>query len=144
MCGEEHTQACLNSISNAIASIAWYESLGTTSFDRKIGQAGKSYAQGVCESDLEHSPYSEHMVQGDDRELSKRTFSHPYVPYDIQTEFMSTLYDVIENARIGIFESPTGTGKSLSIICGAITWLRDDLVRSLHGEKSTESGYAVS
>ncbi|KAK4886089.1 hypothetical protein RN001_002360 [Aquatica leii] len=38
---------------------------------------------------------------------------------------MKNLYEVIENGHLGIFESPTGTGKSLSIICGALRWLKD-------------------
>ncbi|XP_013788023.1 ATP-dependent DNA helicase DDX11-like [Limulus polyphemus] len=38
---------------------------------------------------------------------------------------MSKLYETLEKAKIGIFESPTGTGKSLSLICGAITWLKN-------------------
>ncbi|KAL2194492.1 helicase C-terminal domain-containing protein [Corynascus similis CBS 632.67] len=53
-------------------------------------------------------------------------FNHPYTPYDVQLEFMRTVYDVLENGngQIGILESPTGTGKSLSLICAALTWLR--------------------
>jgi len=47
---------------------------------------------------------------------------------------MQKLYQCIEEGNIGIFESPTGTGKSLSLICGALTWLRDDEKRSLFGE----------
>ncbi|KAH0388007.1 ATP-dependent RNA helicase CHL1, partial [Aureobasidium melanogenum] len=52
-------------------------------------------------------------------------FHHPYEPYDIQLQFMRALYDCIEQGKIGIFESPTGTGKSLSLACGSLTWLRD-------------------
>ncbi|XP_067907179.1 ATP-dependent DNA helicase DDX11 isoform X2 [Heterodontus francisci] len=52
-------------------------------------------------------------------------FLFPFKPYSIQEEFMTALYNVLEAGKIGIFESPTGTGKSLSIICGALTWLRD-------------------
>ncbi|KAF1985456.1 ATP-dependent RNA helicase-like protein chl1 [Aulographum hederae CBS 113979] len=55
----------------------------------------------------------------------ERVFHHPYTPYDIQLQFMSALYSCIEDGKIGIFESPTGTGKSLSLICGSLTWLRD-------------------
>ncbi|KAI4756681.1 DNA repair helicase [Aureobasidium sp. EXF-3400] len=52
-------------------------------------------------------------------------FHHPYEPYDIQLQFMRALYDCIEQGKIGVFESPTGTGKSLSLACGSLTWLRD-------------------
>ena len=38
---------------------------------------------------------------------------------------MNELFEVLEQSRHGIFESPTGTGKSLSIICGALTWLQN-------------------
>ncbi|XP_062472539.1 ATP-dependent DNA helicase DDX11 isoform X1 [Pezoporus occidentalis] len=52
-------------------------------------------------------------------------FPFPYTPYAIQEQFMAALYGALEAGRVGIFESPTGTGKSLSLICGALTWLRD-------------------
>ncbi|KAK9459158.1 helicase C-terminal domain-containing protein [Lipomyces oligophaga] len=56
---------------------------------------------------------------------SKRDFRFPYAAYDIQNDFMNAVWDTIEEGKIGIFESPTGTGKSLSLICGAMAWLRD-------------------
>ncbi|XP_045867652.1 ATP-dependent DNA helicase DDX11 isoform X3 [Meles meles] len=52
-------------------------------------------------------------------------FPFPFTPYSIQKDFMAELYRVLEAGKIGIFESPTGTGKSLSLICGALSWLRD-------------------
>ncbi|KAK6434693.1 ATP-dependent DNA helicase chl1 [Oleoguttula sp. CCFEE 5521] len=54
-----------------------------------------------------------------------KDFHHPYQPYEIQQQFMQAVYDCIEDGKVGIFESPTGTGKSLSLICGALTWLRE-------------------
>lgn len=36
-------------------------------------------------------------------------FEFPFTPYNIQHEFMSKLYEVIENKQLGVFESPTGT-----------------------------------
>ncbi|XP_030646577.1 ATP-dependent DNA helicase DDX11 [Chanos chanos] len=38
---------------------------------------------------------------------------------------MEALYATLDQGKIGIFESPTGTGKSLSLLCGSLTWLRD-------------------
>lgn len=37
-------------------------------------------------------------------------FPFPYAkPYDIQLNFMKSLYKTLEEEKIGIFESPTGT-----------------------------------
>lgn len=36
-------------------------------------------------------------------------FEFPFPPYSIQHDFMHNLYSVIENKKLGIFESPTGT-----------------------------------
>uniref|UniRef100_U3JMF8 Helicase ATP-binding domain-containing protein n=1 Tax=Ficedula albicollis TaxID=59894 RepID=U3JMF8_FICAL len=52
-------------------------------------------------------------------------FPFPYAPYRIQEQFMQALYGALEAGRVGIFESPTGTGNKLSLICGALSWLRD-------------------
>jgi chromosome transmission fidelity protein 1 len=57
--------------------------------------------------------------------MEPKNFHHPFQPYDIQQQFMQAVYDCIENGKVGIFESPTGTGKSLSLICGSLTWLRE-------------------
>ena len=57
--------------------------------------------------------------------MARRDFHHPFEPYDIQQQFMEEVYECIENSRVGIFESPTGTGKSLSLICASLTWLRE-------------------
>lgn len=49
----------------------------------------------------------------------------PYTAYPIQLEFMQHLYRTLEEGGIGLFESPTGTGKTLSLICSALQWLED-------------------
>jgi chromosome transmission fidelity protein 1 len=57
--------------------------------------------------------------------MEPKNFHHPFQPYGIQQTFMQAVYDCIEQGKVGIFESPTGTGKSLSLICGSLTWLRE-------------------
>lgn len=37
------------------------------------------------------------------------SFVFPFTPYDIQHNFMTHLYAALENKKLGIFESPTGT-----------------------------------
>ncbi|XP_008649467.1 ATP-dependent DNA helicase DDX11 isoform X2 [Zea mays] len=51
----------------------------------------------------------------------------PFAPYPIQSEFMSFLYAALSSGpgALALLESPTGTGKTLSIICSALQWLLD-------------------
>jgi hypothetical protein len=50
----------------------------------------------------------------------------PFQPYGIQKDFMAAIYEALDLRRIGIFESPTGTGKTLSLICSSLQWLQDE------------------
>lgn len=72
----------------------------------------------------------------DDKD-QERDFHHPYEPYKIQKQFMNAVYNCLEDGKVGIFESPTGTGKSLSLICASLTWLRD------HKRRTFEDGFAT-
>lgn len=57
--------------------------------------------------------------------MARKNFHHPFEPYAIQQDLMEAIYGCIEDGKVGIFESPTGTGKSLSLICASMTWLRE-------------------
>ncbi|KFZ13095.1 hypothetical protein V501_03880 [Pseudogymnoascus sp. VKM F-4519 (FW-2642)] len=67
------------------------------------------------------------VAEADNPATQAVDFHHPYTPYSIQEEFMQTVYSVLErgDSSVGILESPTGTGKSLSLICASLTWLRE-------------------
>lgn len=45
--------------------------------------------------------------------LGTKPFGFPFEPYNIQKDFMEELYNVLEEGKVGIFESPTGTVRSL-------------------------------
>ncbi|PIA42699.1 hypothetical protein AQUCO_02000269v1 [Aquilegia coerulea] len=49
----------------------------------------------------------------------------PYKPYSIQIDFMKALYQALNKGGVAMLESPTGTGKTLSIICSALQWIID-------------------
>ncbi|KRY01570.1 putative ATP-dependent RNA helicase DDX11, partial [Trichinella pseudospiralis] len=55
--------------------------------------------------------------------ISSIDFGLKFKPYSVQLSFMRKLFETLEQNKIGIFESPTGTGKSLSLLCGSLTWL---------------------
>ncbi|KAK2459645.1 hypothetical protein APHAL10511_008290 [Amanita phalloides] len=54
-------------------------------------------------------------------------------PYSIQIDLMRHLYTSIEQRKVTIVESPTGTGKTLSLLCASMTWLKDDKDRAKKG-----------
>ena len=57
-------------------------------------------------------------------------FGFPYEPYDIQRLLVQKIQNTIQNGKVGIFASPTGTGKSLSIICAVFDWLLNERQRN--------------
>lgn len=65
--------------------------------------------------------------------MGRDDFYHPFTPYEIQLQLMLLLYETVDSGcKVGLFESPTGTGKTLSLICSTMTWLREYKKKELY------------
>ncbi|KRT78296.1 helicase [Oryctes borbonicus] len=49
--------------------------------------------------------------------------SFPFEPYPLQKEYMEKVIECLQNETNGVLESPTGTGKTLSLLCASLAWL---------------------
>jgi len=76
---------------------------------------------------------------------SDRDFgAFPHPPYGIQTDFMQALYSALDAGGLALFESPTGTGKTLSLIVGALTWLEDKRAAEAAAAAATRAADAAA
>ncbi|KAG0566399.1 hypothetical protein M758_7G058100 [Ceratodon purpureus] len=63
----------------------------------------------------------------------------PFQPYPIQQQFMSAVYRALQKGGVAIVESPTGTGKTLSLICSTLQWLEDEHAHRLSSSRKGEA-----
>ena len=78
--------------------------------------------------------------------------SFPFEPYPQQRDLMRSLYECIEKSSVGCFESPTGTGKSLSVICATLSWqykeekriLDEQFAASLKAKTKTDDDWLMA
>lgn len=50
--------------------------------------------------------------------------SFPFKAYDCQIDYMRKVIDALEGKANALLESPTGTGKTLCLLCASLGWLR--------------------
>ena len=49
--------------------------------------------------------------------------SFPYEPYKPQIEYMKAVIQALNRSQNALLQSPTGTGKTLSLLCACLAWL---------------------
>ncbi|XP_021188467.3 regulator of telomere elongation helicase 1 homolog [Helicoverpa armigera] len=47
----------------------------------------------------------------------------PFEPYEVQKDYMQRVIESLQNNTNALLESPTGTGKTLSLLCSSLAWL---------------------
>ncbi|XP_068118572.1 regulator of telomere elongation helicase 1 isoform X3 [Hyperolius riggenbachi] len=55
-------------------------------------------------------------------QLDGVTVDFPFTPYECQEEYMRKVIECLQKGVNGVLESPTGTGKTLCLLCAALAW----------------------
>uniref|UniRef100_A0A8C6UWU7 Regulator of telomere elongation helicase 1 n=1 Tax=Neogobius melanostomus TaxID=47308 RepID=A0A8C6UWU7_9GOBI len=50
------------------------------------------------------------------------TVKFPFPPYDCQRDYISRVIECLQQKKNGVLESPTGTGKTLCLLCATLAW----------------------
>ncbi|XP_023560106.1 regulator of telomere elongation helicase 1 isoform X3 [Octodon degus] len=69
--------------------------------------------------------------------LNGVTVDFPFQPYQCQREYMSKVLECLQKKVNGLLESPTGTGKTLCLLCTTLAW-REHLRDSVSARKIAE------
>ncbi|XP_061113879.1 regulator of telomere elongation helicase 1 isoform X2 [Conger conger] len=65
------------------------------------------------------------------------TIEFPFTPYECQKDYMNKVIECLQNKVNGILESPTGTGKTLCLLCATLAW-RDYFKDTISARKIAE------
>ena len=55
--------------------------------------------------------------------VDNTSINFPFEPYDLQVDYMRSVLQCVKHSQNGLLESPTGTGKTLSLLCSTLAWL---------------------
>lgn len=61
-------------------------------------------------------------MQDHEYELGEVRVRFPYAAYDCQVKYMRGVVEALSSRRNALLESPTGTGKTLALLCAALAW----------------------
>mmetsp|Transcript_10866 Transcript_10866/g.13742 ORF Transcript_10866/g.13742 Transcript_10866/m.13742 type:complete len:170 (+) Transcript_10866:102-611(+) len=65
-------------------------------------------------------------------ELRGINIHFPFKPYPCQEKYMEKVLDALNNSENALLESPTGTGKTLCLLCSTLAWHMEQKGMSQH------------
>ena len=85
------------------------------------------------EPQKESESISEETLKNEHEEEAKHEFvkvklfnfevKFPFEPYELQKDYMACVLRACHKQENALLESPTGTGKTLSLLCASLEWL---------------------
>ena len=67
----------------------------------------------------------------------------PFDPYDCQLAFMDAAIHALQRGENALLESPTGTGKTLCLLCSALAWQENEKRRGGNGAPAAAAAAAA-
>lgn len=64
----------------------------------------------------------------------------PHKAYPSQIAMMSKIITSLQKGRNCLLESPTGSGKSLALLCGALAWQKHEIDRVIEYNEAVRNG----
>lgn len=79
-------------------------------------------------------------------DLRGTTIHFPFKPYKCQEDYMEKVLDALNTSENALLESPTGTGKTLCLLCSTLAWQRDQgrILQQTNQSSQTVAGEKVS
>ena len=72
--------------------------------------------------------------------MSGVAVSFPHKAYPSQIAMMSKIIVSLQKAQNCLLESPTGSGKSLALLCGALAWQKHEIARVIEYNEAVRNG----
>jgi regulator of telomere elongation helicase 1 len=72
------------------------------------------------------------LTTGNNSQLQGGTIDvyFPFKPYQCQVDYMTRVIRALNLGENALLESPTGTGKTLSLLCSSLAWLKKERERN--------------
>ena len=81
------------------------------------------------------SPLSPHEYT-----ISQVKVHFPCKAYPSQVAMMNNIIKALKNGQNALLESPTGSGESLDLLCGALAWQRKEIANAKEYNMAVEQG----